>query len=260
MHSWQQRLGKNKTCYAGETINIQQVLEEMQQLAREKGWHQEPILDSGELVLVHLRRNPSQARKRIYLSTGIHGDEPAGPLAVLELVREDEFPEGLELWMCPCLNPSGFSLNRRENALGFDLNRQYHCPECPETVAHIQWLAQAPSFDMAICLHEDWEASGFYLYELNPDGRPSPAQQVIEQVAQVCPIDLSPEIEGRPAQGGIIHPSTDPRSRPQWPEAFYLLTHKTRHSFTLEAPSDFPLAVRVRALKRAVKTICESVV
>ena len=59
-------------------------------------------------------------------------------------------------------------------------------------------------------------------------------------------------IDGRPATGGIIRPELDPAKRPQWPEAFYLLQHKTRLSYTLEAPSDFPLPVRVNALVAAV--------
>ena len=60
---------------------------------------------------------------------------------------------------------------------------------------------------------------------------------IVAQVAEVCPIDLSDVIEGRPAEKGIIRPSVDPRSRPQWPEAFYLLSNKTRLSYTLEAVS-----------------------
>lgn len=106
---------------------------------------------------------------------------------------------------------------------------------------------------LALCLHEDWEANGFYLYELNPDARPTLARLMIEAVAPVCPIDLAEVIEGRPAHGGIIQPSHDPNSRPQWPEAFWLLQHKTRLSYTLEAPSDFTLKTRVDALVAAVR-------
>ncbi len=190
--------------------------------------------------------------KRVYLSSGIHGDEPAGPLAVRRLLQENRWPENLALWLCPCLNPSGFPLNRRENAQGIDLNREYLQPCAPETLAHIAWLERQPSFDLTLCLHEDWEGHGFYVYELNPAGAPSLAPVMVERVRQVCPIDPSEMIEGRAAAGGIIRPSIDPRSRPQWPEAFYLLTHKTRLSYTLEAPSDFPLACRVEALVAAV--------
>ena len=31
----------------------------------------------------------------------------------------------------------------------------------------MRWLARQPNFDLAVCVHEDWESVGFYLYELN---------------------------------------------------------------------------------------------
>jgi protein MpaA len=103
-----------------------------------------------------------------------------------------------------------------------------------------------------LCLHEDWESHGFYLYELNPDDQPSLAGAMVEAVSKVCPIDPSEIIEGRPAEKGIIRPSIDPRSRPQWPEAFFLLSRQSRLSYTLEAPSDFPLPARTAALVAGV--------
>jgi hypothetical protein len=153
-----------------------------------------------------------------------------------------------EIWICPCLNPTGLALGTRENADGVDLNRDYRHLRTAEVRSHVQWLSRQPRFDLTCCLHEDWESRGFYLYELNPRGVPSAAERVLARIARVCPIDLSPEIEGRPATGGLIRPNLDPASRPEWPEAFYLIQHQSDHSFTFEAPSDFPLPVRVRAL------------
>ena len=101
-------------------------------------------------------------------------------------------------------------------------------------------------------LHEDWESHGFYLYEQNPEHRFSLAEPMVEAVARVCPIDPNDIIEGRAAKNGIIRPSIDVRSRPDWPEAFYLIQNKTRLSYTLEAPSDYDLTVRVNALVAAV--------
>lgn len=251
-------LGKNRGGYFGETINIDDVLADCLQASRQYGWELDPLSAGMELQLYMLRRARGDARKRIYLSTGIHGDEPAGPLAVRQLLQENHWPDDLALWLCPCLNPTGFPLNRRENASGHDLNRQYHAPEAAETRAHVAWLQQQPLFDVTICLHEDWEARGFYLYELNLDQQPSHAETMIENVSRICPIDHSEVIEGRPARGGIIRPSADPRTRPQWPEAFYLIQNHTRHSYTLEAPSDFPLPLRVAALVTAVRTVLQT--
>ena len=189
---------------------------------------------------------------RIYISAGIHGDEPAGPLAALRLIQENRWPEDVEIFLLPCLNPAGFTMNRRENAEGVDLNRDYRNPKSAEARAHIAWLERQPQFDLYLCLHEDWESHGFYLYEQNPDNKLSLAGKIIEAVRKVCPVDLSESIEGRPAQNGIVRPNIDPRSRPDWPEAFYLIGHKSRQGYTLEAPSDFPLATRVNALVAAV--------
>jgi hypothetical protein len=63
---------------------------------------------------------------------------------------------------------------------------------------------------------------------------------------------LSESIEGRPAQNGIVRPNISPQERPDWPEALYLISHKSRQGYTLEAQSDFPLATRVNALVAAV--------
>jgi hypothetical protein len=258
-----QRLHRNHGGYLGETIDIEAVLRACIAAAHKHGWDVKCLEAAPGLSLCalhRLSRNSSRTTHhapRLYLSTGIHGDEPAGPLAALRLIENDVWPVECDLWMCPCLNPTGFPRNTRESALGHDLNRQYSHFDAPETRAHVEWLKEQPPFDLTLCLHEDWEAQGFYLYELNPRGLPSRAEAIIEAVAKVCPIDLSPEIEGRPARGGIIRPDTDPRSRPQWPESFWLLTHKTPHSYTLEAPSDFPLAVRVEALVTAVRAAFE---
>jgi murein peptide amidase A len=273
-----QRLGKNVRGYAGETIEIEDVLRDCVAAARLHGWAIEEIHAAPKRILA-LTRYPASGMhhtssvsgpglrgrtsedgpasvkvKRVYVSAGIHGDEPSGPLAARALLQQDAWPPNLEIRLCPCLNPSGFTLNRRENPEGLDLNRQYLAPQAEETLAHISWLNRQPTFDLCLCLHEDWESHGFYLYELNPDGLPSLAEAMIQQVAGSCPIDRSEIIEGRPAHCGIIRPDLDPRSRPQWPEAFYLITHKTRLSYTLEAPSDFALSVRVAALVGAVRT------
>ena len=53
---------------------------------------------------------------RVYLSAGIHGDEPAGPLALLELLREGVFTSPVQWSICPMLNPSGLAASSRRTA------------------------------------------------------------------------------------------------------------------------------------------------
>ena len=251
------RLGRNHDGYFGETLDVGAVLRDVEAAALRHGWESE-TLPAGEGVILQTWRRIRGGSRRAYVSAGIHGDEPAGLLATRQLLQDDAWPAHVDLWLCPCLNPTGFPLNRRENAQGIDLNRDYLHLAAAETRALIEWLRRQPSFDVTLCLHEDWEANGFYLYELNTGGGPSQAEEGIRRVAQVCPIDLSENIEDRPARGGIIRPSVDPRSRPEWPEGFWLLTHKTRHAYTLEAPSDYPMPTRVAAPATAVRTILEA--
>jgi murein peptide amidase A len=252
-----QRLNKNHGGYFGETVKLEQLWRDLDHGARGHGWRSESFHQTADFNFLALRRPPlitgePQFTPRVYISAGIHGDEPAGPLAALRLLQQNLWPANAEIILHPCLNPNGFSLNRRDNGQGIDLNRDYLDLQSAEVRAHVAWLEKQPRFDLCLCLHEDWEAHGFYVYELNPDQKPSLAEAIVAEVAGVCPLDLSEIIEGREAKGGIIRPNLDPLSRPQWPEAFWLLTHKTRLSYTLEAPSDFPLHVRINALVNGV--------
>ena len=258
-----QKLGKNLGAYHGETIDVRAALREIETAAQTRGWTSEVFHAAEGFNWLALRRTPVSFRqpptaRRIYLSAGIHGDEPAAPLAALKLIQENRWPEHAEIFLLPCLNPLGFASNTRENADGIDLNRDYRKPKAAETRAHIAWLERQPDFDLSLCLHEDWESHGFYLYEQNPDNQVSLAEKMIAAVRQVCPVDLSENIEGRPAQGGIIHPKINHAERPDWPEALYLISHKSRQGYTIEAPSDFPLATRVNALVAAVSAGLET--
>jgi protein MpaA len=252
-----QRLWKNVGRYNGETIQLDRLLPEIREAARTTGWHQDLMPIEAGIDFLAFRRTGAAPKKNLYISAGMHGDEPAGPVAVLELLKSNAWPETLNIWLCPCLNPTGFPLNRRENAGGIDINRDYRHFDSREAKAHADWLRQQPGFDLSLCLHEDWESHGFYAYELNPDNRFSFAEEMIKRVGKFCPIDSSAEIDGWPASGGIIRPPIRPAERPQWPEALFLITHKTRQSYTLEAPSDFELSLRSRALVEGVNTVLE---
>ena len=256
----QQPLGKNIGRYFGETIDIRAVLADVEAAARQHGWSVEVYHQTPEFKWLALYRAATSANPKriVYLAAGIHGDEPAGPLAVLQLLQENRWPAGADIHLVPCLNPVGFTLNTRENAERIDLNRDYLNPKTAETRAHIAWLERQPKFDVYLCLHEDWESRGFYVYEQNPDNGPSFADQIISAVKQVCPIDPSPMIEGRDARGGVIRPKVTPLERPDWPEAFYLISHKSRLGYTLEAPSDYSLPTRIAAEVAGVRAVLDN--
>jgi hypothetical protein len=207
----------------------------------------------GYPLLALTKPAPADGRPSVYLSAGIHGDEPASPLALLRLLEAETFDARASWYLCPLLNPTGLAAGTRENAEGVDLNRDYRHGATVEVAAHIAWLRRQPPFALTLCLHEDWEAKGFYLYELNPEKRPSLAEQMIAAAAEVGPIDPSEVIDGRPAAGGIIRPPDDPAGRERWPEAIYLRAHHTSLGYTLESASSLPIEKRIAALSCAVE-------
>ena len=222
--------------------------------ARTAGFRLEQYGEAAGCPLFALTRRTPGPRPRIYVSAGIHGDEPAPPLALLEMLEAGVFDTRAVWFLCPLLNPAGLARGTRENAAGLDLNRDYKDLLSVEIAAHAAWLQRQPNFDLTLCLHEDWESKGFYLYELNPSGRSSLAELMINNVAKICPIETAPVIDGRAvAAPGIIRPVSDPLMRENWPEAIYLRAHHTTLGYTLETPSAFPIAQRIAAHRAAVE-------
>ncbi len=115
------RLGKNHGGYFGETLDVGAVLRDVEAVALRHGWQSE-LLPAEEGVRLETWRRVRGGSRRAYVSAGIHGDEPAGLLAMRQLLQDNAWPAHVGLWLCPCLNPTGFPLNRRENAQGIDLN------------------------------------------------------------------------------------------------------------------------------------------
>lgn len=271
------RQGPNKGAYCGETINIDALLGEILQSAKEHGWVHEPILGEEGCNLFGLSRVSPAATKSAYISSGIHGDEPAPPLAILDLLWRDEWPAEWNIYLCPCLNPTGFRANTRENAGGIDLNRDYFESTSKEVQAHIAWLERQPRFSVAMSLHEDWEAAGFYFYQLGPLSVEPVIHYILGELTHVCTIDESSVIDRLPAKEGVLDlafhslqmnealidglgdlpsdASQLPGSRSIWSEPVFLINRKTRVSYTFESGSAFPLELRVQALTHAVDAL-----
>jgi hypothetical protein len=240
---------------ATPVFDPRELLARFETAARATGFRVERFGEIAGYPLVALTKRTPGPRPRIYLSSGIHGDEPAPPLTLLAMIEAGVFDERAGWFICPLLNPVGFTLGTRENAGAVDLNRDYKALHSAEIAAHVAWLRRQPNFDLVLCVHEDWESTGYYLYELNPLDRPSLAHPMIDAVAAVCPIDQNKIIDGREVSApGIIRPINDPLLRETWPESLYLRAHHTTLSYTLESPSALPLTQRIAAHRAAIET------
>lgn len=197
-----------------------------------------------------LRENSSRS---VYLSSGIHGDEPAGPLALLELLREGKLDETYSWYVCPVLNPTGLERETRENFQGYDLNRDYLKFRSEEVRTHAEWL-KGKRIDFAISLHEDWESTGFYFYEINQvKDRPQRYRRMVDAIASIMPMEPESVIDDHPVrEPGWIYHCSNPDEPKKWPEAIYLAKLGCPLSFTFETPSTLALSDRVKAHKKAI--------
>ncbi len=145
-----------------------------------------------------LRADIGDARRpRVALAAGIHGDEPAGPWALLQLVERAELRPEFCYRLWPCTNPSGFIAQSRANAEGIDVNRTFAGDGSSPEASAIIAANRGMSFTLSIDLHEDCDATGFYCYEY---GGAHLGRSVVEALAQqgfpIDPLEATFDVAG----------------------------------------------------------------
>jgi len=91
------------------------------------------------VYLVHAVRGTAPSFRILFYAQQ-HGDEPAGKVALLYMIRAiaakpERLPADVDLWIMPMMNPDGGEAGTRRNGAGADLNRDHIVLEQPETQA-----------------------------------------------------------------------------------------------------------------------------
>jgi len=196
-------------------------------------------------------------KKRVLISAGIHGDEPAGVETICAFIERKEYKKFLREWemtLVPCINPFGYEANTRVNHEGIDLNRKFKSSTPPREVVLAQMLYDLP-FDLTLELHEDVDSSGYYLFHASAgDSPPLLVEGILNRVKTVMPINMDAEIDEIPATGGVIERKGIDKKMDWWPMAFYSLSKGTQTCLTLETGTQFPMRTRVEAHLLAIQT------
>jgi len=224
------------------------LLRRWQSAVRQARWHHRPLATlNGWPVMAVESPAAQQSPGGLYLSAGVHGDEPAPPWALLEWFETHARRlRDRPVTIVPCFNPHGFAANTRSDHLGEDLNRQFHRHDHPLITPWRDWLGTR-QFALGLCLHEDYDARGTYCYELSRRHAPHLGAQFLAASDPIIPRENRPRIEGRRAVDGVIRRSTPPRDLPGHAEAMALHFHHASHTLTFETPSEFCLHDRVHA-------------
>jgi Succinylglutamate desuccinylase / Aspartoacylase family len=179
----------------------------------------------------------------IHIAAGVHGDEPAGTHALLALVENDDLDPRFSYRIWPCTNPTGYDARTRESIDGLDVNRTFgRGGSSPESRAIIT-ANRDLKFELAIDLHEDDEARGFYCYEY---GGADIGRGLIEMVARGTPLDPR----------GVLTPDPDAEAERIGGRTLtqLLMRNAARFGLTFETPSAvLPFEARVATHVAAVK-------
>ncbi|MFZ4599210.1 MAG: M14 family metallopeptidase [Terrimicrobiaceae bacterium] len=200
---------------------------------------------AGYPLLVLCSKSSRRDLPRMYFSAGIHGDEAAATEGLVEWAENNpEIIREIDATIFPCLNPWGLVNNSRLDHRGRDLNRCYHAPTQPIR-AQIREI-EGRTFDVAMAFHEDFDATGIYIYEI-ASAKPHWAEKLLTAATPHVPVDRRNQVEGRAASAGVIRRRIRRNSMAEWPEAFLLHFQYARRTFTVETPSEFHIQDRVRA-------------
>lgn len=197
--------------------------------------------------------SPYAVQVPICLVAGVHGDEPDGILAALELARRfarsPQLVSNYALTIYPCVSPVGYERLTRENGAGKDLNREFFRDSQETEVAVMERELRAHEFTGFIGGHSDYESFGIYAYATGAVLSERLAKPALFQASSVIPINTDAMIDGHPAQDGIINQ--------KFPGSLGPLSRGASEPFdiTIETPNLFALSKRVEAQATAFETI-----
>ncbi|MBV8355126.1 MAG: succinylglutamate desuccinylase/aspartoacylase family protein [Candidatus Eremiobacteraeota bacterium] len=216
----------------------------------------------------------------VHIAAGVHGDEPVGPWALLALIRSGLLDQRFRYRFWPCTNPTGYVAGSRTNAQGADINRSFSEDGLTweaRLIIHTtnehttnEKMNDGRRYVLALDLHEDYEADGFYCYEPNiPDLGGAPYSRAILDAIEDAGFPLQtldhlydlgypsdPQIAAqmRTLERGrvLVNPSAEMRHFRGLPLSLFLLRTAADRYVTLETP-------RTRAWEERIAMHCIAV-
>lgn len=128
-------------------------------------------------------------KPHILIAGGFHGEEKAGPMAILRWLETKVIPTKIDISFLPVVNPVGFHLGQRYNNQKEKSNCGFCHPEigdAPSTegqiLIHNEHILKRLARDGFLDLHEDSTETSYYLYSYEHGETPSDFAKSIRDV------------------------------------------------------------------------------
>ena len=145
---------------------------------------------------------------RVGIFAGVHGDEPSGAQAAVELLRRlhlDPRPAlGYELFVYPVCNPWGYSHDTRWTKSGSDLNREFWRGSDEIEVLVLEGQLMKLAFDGIVSLHTDDTSPGLYGFVKGHQLTRHVLEPSLEAASRFLPRNFDKSIDNFQANAGII--------------------------------------------------------
>lgn len=202
---------------------------------------------------VFQRTQMVKPRIKVAIFAGLHGDETAAILGLIDFVKHlDENPmlgREYQLWIYPLCNPTGCVDGTRHSRSGRDLNREFWRRSREPEVELIEQELIRRHFDGIISLHCDDTSHGVYGFVRGATLTKHLLQPALAAAAAALPVNKKDKIDGFHAVNGIIHTAYDGiLSAP--PDA-----HPAPFEIILETPHLAPVGLQRQAFVLALESI-----
>lgn len=192
-------------------------------------------------------------RIKVGIFAGLHGDELAGILGLIDFVKRlDEDPmlgRDYQLWIYPFCNPGGYADGTRHSRSGRDLNREFWKSSGEPEVELLEQEIRRLEFDGIISLHADDTSHGVYGFVRGATLTKHLLQPALAAAEAALPTNKESRIDGFHAVEGIIETAYDGiLSAPPG-------THPAPFEIILETPHHAPLELQRRAFVLALEAI-----
>ncbi len=145
---------------------------------------------------------------RLAIFAGIHGDEPAGVHAVVDLLRALEADpwvgRAYRIHIYPMCNPTGYEDGTRHSRSGLDLNREFWRGSLEPEVGIIERELLLHKFHGIISLHSDDTSDGLYGFMRGATLTKYLLEPALAAAEAALPVNQAATIDGFHAVNGII--------------------------------------------------------